>query len=53
MADALGYYKYESFRFGLNVENVFDTTYYVGSVSQFRVDTGSPRRITGSLLVRF
>ena len=53
VADALGYYKYESFRFGLNVENVFDTTYYVGSVSQFRIDTGSPRRITGSLLVRF
>ena len=23
--DALAYYRYENFRFGLNVENVFDT----------------------------
>lgn len=53
VADALAYYKYENFRFSINVENVFDTAYYVGSVSQFRVDTGSPRRITGSLLARF
>ncbi|WP_409566829.1 TonB-dependent siderophore receptor [Methylobacterium sp. E-046] len=53
VADALVYYKTDNFRFGFNVENVFDTVYYTGSVSQFRVDTGSPRRFTGSLLVRF
>ena len=51
--DALAYYRYENFRFGLNVENVFDTTYYESSLNVFRVYPGSPRRFTGTLTVRF
>ena len=35
--DALAYYRYENFRFGLNVENVFDTEYYESSLNRFRV----------------
>ncbi|ACL58066.1 TonB-dependent siderophore receptor [Methylobacterium nodulans] len=52
-ADALAYYRYENVRFGLNVENVFDTTYYESSLNVFRVYPGSPRRVTGTLTVRF
>ena len=51
--DALAYYRYENFRFALNVENLFDTTYYESSLNVFRVFPGSPRRFTGSLTVRF
>ena len=51
--DALAYYRYENFRFGLNVENVFDTEYYESSLNRFRVYPGSPRRFTGTLTVRF
>ncbi|MEE8630833.1 MULTISPECIES: TonB-dependent siderophore receptor [Methylobacterium] len=51
--DALAYYKWENFRFGLNVENVFDTTYYASSLNVFRVFPGTPRRFTGTLSVRF
>ncbi|KMO16710.1 TonB-dependent receptor [Methylobacterium platani JCM 14648] len=51
--DALAYYRWENVRFGLNVENVFDTTYYASSLSAFRVYPGAPRRFTGTLSVRF
>ncbi|QRE73189.1 TonB-dependent siderophore receptor [Methylobacterium aquaticum] len=51
--DALAYYRWENFRFGLNVENVFDTTYYASSLSALRVYPGTPRRVTGTLSVRF
>ncbi|KMO30214.1 TonB-dependent siderophore receptor [Methylobacterium aquaticum] len=51
--DALAYYRWENFRFGLNVENVFDTTYYESSLSALRVFPGAPRRFTGTLSVRF
>ncbi|AWB20243.1 TonB-dependent siderophore receptor [Methylobacterium currus] len=51
--DALAYYRWENVRFGLNVENVFDTTYYESSLSAFRVYPGAPRRFTGTLSVRF
>ncbi len=51
--DALAYYRWENVRFGLNVENVFDTTYYASSLSALRVYPGAPRRITGTLSVRF
>lgn len=51
--DALAYYRWENFRFGLNVENVFDTTYYESSLSALRVYPGAPRRFTGTLSVRF
>ncbi|MEH3148447.1 MAG: TonB-dependent siderophore receptor [Methylobacterium frigidaeris] len=52
-ADALAYYQYENFRFGFNVENIFDTEYYESSLNVFRVYPGSPRRFTGTLTVRF
>lgn len=52
-ADALAYYRYENLRFGLNIENVFNTVYYESSLNVFRVYLGSPRRITGSFTVRF
>ncbi|ACB28000.1 TonB-dependent siderophore receptor [Methylobacterium radiotolerans] len=52
-ADALAYYRYENMRFGLNVENIFNTVYYESSLNVFRVYPGSPRRITGSFTVRF
>ncbi len=51
--DALAYYKWENVRFGLNVENIFDTTYYESSLNVFRVYPGAPRRFTGTLSVRF
>ncbi len=51
--DALAYYTFENIRFGLNVENLFDTEYYESSLNVFRVYPGSPRRFTGSLTVRF
>jgi iron complex outermembrane recepter protein len=51
--DALAYYRYENVRFGLNVENVFDTEYYESSLNRFRVYPGSPRRVTGTMTVRF
>ncbi|TNC16186.1 TonB-dependent siderophore receptor [Methylobacterium terricola] len=51
--DALAYYRWENVRFGLNVENVFDSTYYVSSLSALRVYPGSPRRFTGTVSVRF
>ncbi|AWN55820.1 TonB-dependent siderophore receptor [Methylobacterium sp. 17Sr1-1] len=51
--DALAYYRWENVRFGLNVENVFDTTYYESSLSALRVYPGAPRRFTGTLSVRF
>ena len=40
-------------RFGLNVENIFDATYYESSNNAFRVYPGAPRRFTGTLSVRF
>ena len=52
-ADALAYYTFDNVRFALNVENVFDTTYYESSLNVFRVYPGSPRRFTGTLTVRF
>ncbi|WP_393958478.1 TonB-dependent siderophore receptor [Methylorubrum sp. POS3] len=51
--DALAYYRYENFRFGLNVENVFDSEYYESSLNRFRVYPGAPRRFTGTMTVRF
>ena len=51
--DALAYYRYENIRFGLNVENIFDATYYESSNSVFRVYPGAPRRFTGTISVRF
>ena len=51
--DALAYYRYENFRFGLNIENVFDTEYYESSLNRFRVYPGAPRRFTGTMTVRF
>ncbi|MGX7706864.1 TonB-dependent siderophore receptor [Methylobacterium sp. Gmos1] len=51
--DALAYYRWENVRFGLNVENVFDTTIYESSLSALRVYPGAPRRFTGTLSVRF
>ncbi len=51
--DALSYYRYGNLRFALNVENLFDTTYYESSNNVFRVFPGSPRRLTGTLTVRF
>lgn len=52
-ADALTYYRFENFRFALNVENLFDTEYYESSLNVFRVYPGSPRRFTGTMTVRF
>ncbi|KQT60008.1 TonB-dependent receptor [Methylobacterium sp. Leaf456] len=51
--DALAYWRYENFRFGLNVENVFDSEYYESSLNRFRVYPGAPRRFTGTMTVRF
>ncbi len=51
--DALAYYRYENFRFSLNVENVFDSEYYESSLNRFRVYPGAPRRFTGTMTVRF
>ena len=51
--DALAYYRYENFRFSLNVENIFDSEYYESSLNRFRVYPGAPRRFTGTLSVRF
>lgn len=51
--DALTYYKFGNARVALNVENIFDTAYYESSLNVFRVYPGSPRRITGSITVRF
>ena len=51
--DALAYYRYENIRFGLNVENIFDATYYESSNNAFRVYPGAPRRFTGTISVRF
>nr|WP_238192586.1 TonB-dependent siderophore receptor [Methylobacterium frigidaeris] len=51
--DALAYYRWENVRFGLNVENVFDATYYESSLSALRVYPGAPRRFTGTVSVRF
>ncbi|TGD95876.1 TonB-dependent siderophore receptor [Methylobacterium nonmethylotrophicum] len=51
--DALAYYRWENIRFSLNIENVFDTTYYESSLNVFRVYPGSPRRFTGAVSVRF
>lgn len=51
--DALTYWRYENFRFALNVENVFDTEYYESSLNAFRVYPGAPRRFTGTMTVRF
>jgi iron complex outermembrane receptor protein len=51
--DALAYYRYGNMRFGLNVENIFDATYYESSNSVFRVYPGAPRRFTGTISVRF
>jgi iron complex outermembrane recepter protein len=51
--DALAYYRWENVRFGLNVENVFDTAIYESSLSALRVFPGSPRRFTGTVSVRF
>ncbi len=42
--DALAYYRWENFPLRLNVENVFDTTYYESSLSALRVYPGAPRR---------
>ncbi|MEE7487569.1 TonB-dependent siderophore receptor [Methylobacterium oryzae] len=52
-ADALAYYRFDNARIALNVENIFDTAYYESSLNVFRVYPGSPRRITGSVTVRF
>ncbi|SFG80772.1 TonB-dependent siderophore receptor [Methylobacterium gossipiicola] len=51
--DALAYYRWDNVRFGLNIENVFDTTYYASSLNTLRVYPGSPRRFTGTVSVRF
>ncbi|GJD76759.1 Metal-pseudopaline receptor CntO [Methylobacterium goesingense] len=51
--DALAYYRYENLRFGLNIENIFDATYYESSNNAFRVYPGAPRRFTGTISVRF
>lgn len=53
VADTLAYYRYENIRFGLNVENIFDTEFYESSLNVFRVYPGSPRRFTGTVSVRF
>ncbi|WP_348532360.1 hypothetical protein [Methylorubrum aminovorans] len=37
LADALVYYRYENLRFGLNVDNIFDETYYERSYNAFWV----------------
>ncbi|RVU14228.1 TonB-dependent siderophore receptor [Methylobacterium oryzihabitans] len=52
-ADALAYYRLGNIRLSLNVENLFDTTYYESSLNAFRVFPGSPRRFTGMVSVRF
>jgi iron complex outermembrane receptor protein len=52
-ADALAYYRHGNVRLGLNVENVFDARYYESSLNAFRVYPGSPRRVTGSISLRF
>ncbi len=51
--DALAYWRYENVRFGLNVENIFDSEYYESSLNRFRVYPGAPRRFTGTMTVRF
>lgn len=53
VADALAYYRYENIRFGLNVENIFDSVIYESSLNVFRVYPGAPRRFTGTVSVRF
>jgi iron complex outermembrane receptor protein len=53
LADALVYYRYENLRFGLNVDNIFDATYYERSYNSFWVGVGEPRRVTVSMTARF
>ncbi len=45
LTDALAYYRYENLRFGLNVDNIFDETYYERSYNAFWVGVGEPRRV--------
>ncbi|RYY10337.1 MAG: TonB-dependent receptor, partial [Alphaproteobacteria bacterium] len=53
LTDALAYYRYENLRFGLNVDNIFDETYYERSYNTFWVGVGEPRRVTVSMTARF
>jgi iron complex outermembrane receptor protein len=53
LRDALAYYSYENLRFGLNVDNIFDETYYERSYNTFWVGVGEPRRVTVSMTARF
>lgn len=53
LTDALAYYRYENLRFGLNVDNIFDETYYERSYNAFWVGVGEPRRVTVSMTARF
>ncbi len=53
LTDALAYYRYENLRFGLNVDNIFDETYYERSYNAFWVGVGEPRRVTASMTARF
>jgi iron complex outermembrane recepter protein len=53
LTDALVYYRYENLRFGLNVDNIFDETYYERSYNAFWVGVGEPRRVTVNMTARF
>lgn len=43
----------ERVRFGLNVDNIFEATYYENSYNAFWVGVGEPRRVTVSMTARF
>lgn len=53
LTNALAYYRYENLRFGINVDNIFDETYYERSYNSFWVGVGEPRRVTVSMTARF
>ncbi|MDT0425980.1 TonB-dependent receptor, partial [Streptomyces sp. DSM 41859] len=43
----------EHVRVGLDVSNLFDKTYYASSYSQFWIQPGTPRTITGRVSFSF